>query len=467
VVFDRRGYRPQHTFSDEEATIMMIFKKVLPRRTFLQGMGATIALPLLEGMVPAFSSSPAAGDAATRIAWVYFPNGAIMNKWTPTTEGTAFELPEILKPLEPFRDQLLVLSGLDNHPAQGLPGIDVSGEHPRASGAFLTGVHVNSKARDLYAAVSIDQIIAREFQKNTQLASLELGVESSEILGTCDGTCTYQNTLCWSTATTPLPMENQPRAVFERLFGDGDSTDPAEQLARIRKRSSILDVVSQRASRLVGELGPSDRTKLNEYLDAIRDVERRIQLAEAQSERKFPTLKRPAGIPSTFTEHIKMLFDLQVLAYQTDLTRVSTLQIAHEQTNVSYPDIGINDAYHPLTHHQGDAEKIARALQVNVFHSQMFAYLLEKMRSTADGDGSLLDHSIVVYGGGLSDGNLHLPTELPIVLVGGASGRIKGGRHVRYPKNTPLTNLHLTLAHRLGVPLEKIGDSTGEISLPS
>ena len=447
--------------------VMMIFKKALPRRTFLRGMGATIALPLLEGMVPAFSSSPGPADTATRITYIYFPNGAIMNNWTPAAEGTAFELPSILKPLEPFRDQLLVLSGLDNHPAQGLPGVDVSGEHPRASGAFLTGVHVNSKARDLYAAASIDQIIAREFQKKTQLASLELGVESSEILGTCDGTCTYQNTLCWSTPTTPLPMENQPRAVFERLFGDGDSTDPAEQLARIRKRSSILDLVSQRASRLVGELGPSDRTKLNEYLEAIRDVERRIQLAEEQSARKFPTLRRPAGIPSTFTEHIKMLFDLQVLAYQTDLTRVSTLQIAHEQTNVSFPDIGINDAYHPLTHHQGDTEKIAKALQVNVFHSQMFSYLLEKLRATADGDGSLLDHSIVVYGGGLSDGNLHLPTDLPIVLVGGGSGRMKGGRHVRYPKNTPLMNLHLTLAHKLGIPLEKIGDSTGEISLPS
>src|SRR5437867_5728140 len=261
---------------------MMVFKKALSRRTFLRGAGATVALPLLEGMIPAFSSTPRAGDAATRMTVVYFPNGAIMDKWRPSTEGAAFELPPILRPLAPFRDQLLVLSGLDNHPAQGLPGVDVSGEHPRASGAFLTGVHVNSKARDLYAAASIDQIIAREFQKNTQLASLELGVESSEILGTCDGTCTYQNTLCWSTPTTPLPMENQPRAVFERLFGDGDSTDPAEQLARIRKRSSILDLVSQRASRLVGELGPSDRTKLNEYLDAFRDVERRIHLSEAQ-----------------------------------------------------------------------------------------------------------------------------------------------------------------------------------------
>ena len=446
---------------------MMIFKKALPRRTFLRGMGATVALPLLEGMIPAFSSSPGAADTATRMTFVYFPNGAIMNQWGPAADGAALELSPILQPLAPFRDQLLVLGGLDNQPAQGLPGIDVTGEHPRASGGFLTGVHVNSRARDLHAGVSVDQIIAREFQKQTQLASLELGLESPEILGTCDGGCTYQNTLCWSSPTTPLPMENQPRAVFERLLGDSDSTNPAEQLARIRTKSSILDLVSQRASRLLGDLGASDRTKLNEYLDAIRDVERRIQLAEEQSSRQFPTLRRPPGIPATFTEHIKVLFDLQVLAYQCDLTRVSTLQIGHEQTNQSYPDIGINDAYHPLTHHQGDAEKIAKASQVNIFHAQMFSYLLEKLRSTTDGDGSLLDHSILLYGGGLSDANLHLPTDLPIVLAGGGSGRIKGGRHVRYPKGTPLTNLYLTLAHKLGVPLEKIGDSTGEIDLLS
>jgi hypothetical protein len=442
----------------------MVFRKALPRRTFLRGMGATVALPLLEGMIPAFSSSQNKTDTATRLTIVYFPNGAIMNRWVPAAEGAAFEFPPILEPLAPFRDHLLVLSGLDNHPAQGLPGIDVTGEHPRASGGFLTGVHVNSRARDLHAGVSIDQIIARELQKHTQLASLELGMESPEILGTCDGGCTYQNTLCWSSPTTPLPMENQPRAVFERLFGDSDSTNPAEQLARIRTKSSILDLVSQRASRLLGDLGASDRTKLNDYLDAIRDVERRIQLAEEQSSRQFPTVQRPAGIPATFTEHIKVMFDLQVLAYQCDLTRVSTLQIGHEQTNQTYPDIGINDAYHPLTHHQGDAEKIAKALQVNIFHAKMFSYLLEKLRSITDGDGSLLDHSIVLYGGGLSDANLHLPTDLPIVLAGG-SGRIKGGRHVRYPKGTPLTNLYLRLAHTLEVPLEKIGDSTSELTL--
>ena len=444
---------------------MMVFKKALPRRTFLQGAGATLALPLLEGMIPAFSSTPRATDVATRVTFVYFPNGAIMNKWLPATEGPGFEFPPILQPLASFRDQVLVLSGLDNHPAQGLPGIDVTGEHPRASGAFLTGVHVNSRARDLRAGISVDQVIAREFQKQTQLASLELGVESPETLGTCDGSCPYQNTLCWSTPSTPLLMENQPRAVFERLFGDSDSTDPAEQRARIHRRSSILDLVGERASRLLGELGSSDRTKINEYLDAIRDVERRIQLAEEQSSRQLPTVRRPAGIPSSFKEHIQVLFDLQVLAYQCDLTRVSTLQIAHEQTNQSYPDIGITDPYHPLTHHTGDPEKIAKVVQVNILHTEMLAYLLGKLRSTPEGDGNLLDHSIIVYGGGLSDGNLHLPTDLPIVLAGGGSGQIKGGRHVRYPKGTPLMNLWLTLSHKLGVPLDKFGDSTGEIAL--
>ena len=442
---------------------MMIFKKALPRRTFLHGMGAAIALPLVEGMVPAFSSSPRRADVATRMTFVYFPNGAIMNKWTPSTEGPAFELPPTLQPLVPFRDQVLVLSGLDNHPAQGLPGIDVTGEHPRASGAFLTGIHVNSRARDLLAGVSVDQIIAREFQKHTQLASLELGVEGPETLGTCDGSCPYQNTLCWSTPTTPLPMEDQPRAVFERLFGDSDSTDPAEQLARIQRKNSILDLVSERASRLLGELGSSDRVKITEYLDAVRDVERRIQLAEEQSSRQLPTVRRPAGIPASFKEHIQVLFDLQVLAYQCDFTRVSTLQIAHEQTNQSYPDIGITDPYHPLTHHTGDPEKIAKVVQVNLFHTGMLAYFIGKLRSTPDGDGTLLDHSMVVYGGGLSDGNLHLPTDLPIVLAGGGSGQIKGGRHVRYPKGTPLMNLWVTLLHKLGIPLEKFGDSTGEV----
>ncbi len=359
---------------------MMIFKKALPRRTFIRGMGASVALPLLEGMIPAFSSPPRAADVATRMTFVYFPNGAIMNKWVPSAEGSGFEFPTTLEPLAPFRDQLLVLSGLDNQPAQGLPGIDVTGEHPRASGAFLTGVHVNSRARELRAGISVDQIVAREFQKHTQLASLELGVESPETLGTCDGSCPYQNTLCWSSPTTPLLMEDQPRAVFERLFGDSDSTDPAEQRARIQRKSSILDLVSERASRLLEELGSSDRTKINEYLDAIRDVERRIQLAEEQSSRELPSVRRPAGIPSSFKDHIQVLFDLQVLAYQCDLTRVSTLQIAHEQTNQSYPDIGIPDPYHPLTDHPGDPEKIAKVVQVQIVQTQVFAYLLGKLR---------------------------------------------------------------------------------------
>jgi uncharacterized protein DUF1552 len=457
----------KNPISSEQATAAMVFKKVIPRRTFLRGLGTTVALPLLEGMVPPFSSTLAAADTPTRVTFVYFPNGVIMDKWTPATEGTGFEMSTILEPLAPFRDHLLVLSGLDNNPAQALPGIDVTGEHPRASGAFLTGTHVNYRSRDLQAGISVDQVIAQEFQKHTQLASLEVGIESPEILGTCDGMCTYQNTLCWSNPTTPLPMENQPRAVFERLFGDSDSTSAAEQRARIEAKSSIIDTVFQRASRLMTKLSPSDRTKFAEYIDAIRDVERRIQVAEEQSPRELPTLERPAGIPPTFREHIKLLFDLQVLAYQCDLTRVSTLQIGHEQTNQSYPDIGITDPYHPLTHHQGDPDKISKATRVNVFHAEMFAYLLEKLRSTKDGDGSLLDHSMVVYGGGLSDGNLHLCQNLPVVLAGGGSGQIKGGTHIRYSKGTPLMNLYMTLLHKLGIPLEKFGDSTGEITLPS
>ncbi|MBI3895963.1 MAG: DUF1552 domain-containing protein [Acidobacteria bacterium] len=446
---------------------MMIFKKAIPRRTFLRGIGTTLALPLLDGMIPAFASALDTTKPAVRMTFVYVPNGVIMDKWAPATEGAAFELTPILEPLAPFRDRLLILSGLDNKEAWGLPGIDVTGEHPRASAAFLTGVHVDSRARELRAGISVDQIIAQEFKKHTQLASLELGIESAEILGACDGGCSYSNTICWRNATTPLPMENQPRAVFERLFGTSDSTNPAERLARIQKQASILDSVTKGATRLMAGLGVSDRNKVSQYLEAVRDIERRIQMAEEQSARELPTLQRPAGIPDTFTEHIKLMVDLQVLAYQCDLTRVSTFQIGHESSTRAYLEIGIADPHHPLTHHQGDPEKIAKTLKINILHAQMFAYFLEKMRSTPDGDGSLLDHSMIVYGSGLSDGNKHIPVNLPILLVGGGSGQIKGGRHIRYPKDTPLMNLYLTLMDKLGVPVERFGDSNGTLNLLS
>ena len=447
---------------------MMIFKKAVPRRTFLRGVGATLALPLLDGMIPAFASAVDA-KLTKRLSYVYFPNGAIPGKWAVKGEGAGYELSTTLEPLAKFRDSMLVLSGLDNKEAFGIPG-ENGGEHPRASAAFLTGVHpvVRSVTGRVgtHVGISVDQIAAKELGKHTELASLELGVESGSVVGSCDGdSCLYNSTISWSDATTPLPIENHPRAIFERLFGDSESTKPAVRFARMKEKRSLLDFVAQDAAELRKNLGAKDRDKLNQYLDSIRDVERRIQTAEEQSSRELPTIERPAGIPTKFDDHVKLLFDLLTLAFQTDLTRVSTFMIGREMSTMAYPEIGISDPYHPLTHHQGDPEKIAKAARVNLFHAQLFAYYLEKLRSTPDGDGSLLDHSTVVYGGGLGDSNLHFPTDLPIVLAGGNKLGIKGGRHIRYEKGTPLANLHLRLLDIAGVQVEKFGDSTGNLEL--
>ena len=447
---------------------MIITKKALPRRTFLRGLGATLALPLLDSMAPALAATPAA-QSPTRLSVVYVPNGMIMDQWTPTAVGSQYRLTKIMEPLAPFRDDMLVMSGLAQNTGWALEG-EGPGEHARASATFLTGVHPNkTEGADLRAGTSIDQIVAKEFRQHTQLASLEVALDSTEVVGTCDTgySCAYSNTLCWSSPTTPVPMENKPRAVFERLFGDSDSTDPAQLRARMRKDRSILDLVTQDVSRLLRRLGSKDRAKLTQYLDAIRDIERRIQIAEEQPARELPSVERPVGVPSTFTAHCKLMMDLQVLAYQTDMTRVITFMMGREQNTRVYDELGIKDAYHPLSHHQNDPAKIAQVLQIDILHSEMFAYYLEKMRSTPDGDGSLLDHSIILYGSSLSDGNLHVHNDLPILLVGGGAGQLKGGRHVRYPDDTPTTNLFLTLLDKLGIPLENFGDSTGRLDLLS
>jgi hypothetical protein len=446
---------------------MMIFKKAIPRRAFLQGVGATLALPLLDGMVPAMA---AVGDtkAPTRLSFVYIPNGIIMENWTPKTEGAGYEMTPTLEPLAAFREQMLVLSGLDCKHANPLPG-EGGGDHERGSGAFLTGAHPKKTGgADIQAAKSIDQIAADELGKQTELASLELTLDFAEFVGGCDPgySCAYTNTISWRSPTTPIPMENNPRSVFERLFG-GDTTDPAERLARIKKDRSILDAVTQDVARLVTGLGPADRRKLTEYLDAIRDVERRIQKAEEQSNHELPTIARPVGIPATFEDHIKLMFDLQVLAYQADKTRVITFLLAHEQSTRPYPEIGIPDPHHPLTHHSGDKEKIAKVIQINMYHARMFSYFLERLRATPDGQGSLLDHSMIVYGGSISDANVHKHEDLPILLVGGGDGTIKGGQHVRYEAGTPVTNLFLTLLDKLGTPIPSFGDSTGRVELPA
>jgi hypothetical protein len=419
-------------------------------------------------MVPAFTAAAATTSAPRRLGVFYLPNGVIMEKWTPAAEGAGFELTPTLAPIAPFRDRVLVLSGLVNKPAIPYPN-EGAGDHARASATFLTGVHAKkTEGADIQAGISMDQIAARELGKETQLASVEMTLEYTEMLGACDAgyACAYSNTIAWRSPTTPLPMEIDPRAVFERLFGDGVSTDRAARLNRIAEDRSILDSLGADVTRLSHRLGARDRSKLGEYLEAIRDVERRIQRAEEQSSRELPVIEQPAGVPATFEEQAKLMFDLLALSYQADLTRVSTFMMGHEVSSRAYPEIGVPDAHHPLSHHQGDVEKIAKCTKVNLLHMQMFSYFVEKLRSTPDGDGSLLDHSLLMYGGGISDGNQHSHLNLPILLLGGA-GQFKGGRHIKYPQNTPLANLHLSVLDKLGVPVDSFGDSTSKLELLS
>ena len=445
---------------------MFISQKHLPRRTVLRGLGASLALPLLDGMVPAYAAlRKTAANPVRRLGVCYVPNGMEMRAWTPSGEGREFELSQILQPLAPFRSQVNVLTGLADKVAVPRPGEGI-GDHARASATFLTGVHVKkTEGADIRAGVSMDQIAARTLGAETQLASLELGVDSVETLGACDAgySCAYTNTIAWRTATTPLPMENDPRAVFERLFGSTDSTDAAARLARIRQDRSVLDYVGDRVAGLQQTLGPGDRTKLDQYFDAVRDVERRIHRAEEQSDREIPLFEQPAGIPDTFEAHSRLMFDLLALAYQTDLTRVGTFMLSREVSGRAYPEIGVPDSHHGCSHHQNDPAKLEKLAKINTFHMQQFAYFLDKLQSTPDGDGTLLDHSMLIYGSGISDGNIHFHMDLPVVMVGGGGGALKGGRHLRYANDTPLTNLYVSVLGKLGIPVEQFGDSTGKL----
>jgi hypothetical protein len=445
---------------------MIITKMRLPRRTFLRGLGASIALPLLDSMVPALTPVRLTAAAPVRrLGIFYVPNGMAMKYWNPTTDGPAFDLPRTLEPLAPFRDQLTVLSGLASRCAYPRPG-EGGGDHARSAATFLTGVHIKrTSAADVQSGVSADQIAAQEFGKETQLASLELALESVELLGACDGTyaCAYSNTIAWRTPTTPLPMENDPRAVFERMFGTAVSTDPAARMARIRRDRSILDSVTEKISRLQSNLGTGDRTKLTEYLEAVRDVERRIQKAEQDSHKDVLVVDQPAGIPQDFAEHAKVMMDLLALAYQSDLTRVSTFMIGREVSGRAYPEIGIAESHHPVSHHENDLMKLDRLGQINRHHMKQFAGFVEKLKSTPEGDGTLLDRSLLVYGAGISDSNTHFHDNLPILLMGGAAGGLKGGRHIRYTGEVPLTNLWLTVLDKMQVRTDKIGDSTGRV----
>ncbi len=446
---------------------MVITRKSIPRRTFLRGTGAVLALPVLDAMTPALAAET---KRPVRMSFIEVPNGIMMDKWMPATEGADFALTPVLEPLVQFRDRMLVLSGLDQQQSAAL-GFEIAGDHPRACTAWLTGAHAKmTSGADLRAGISVDQVAAREFGKYTQLGSLEVGLESSEVVGSCESaySCAYYNTISWRNDTTPLPMENRPRAIFERLFGDAGRTDAKTRLAQRQDDRSILDSVTEEVKRLRGMLGGSDRGKIDQYLEAVRDLERRMQLAEKQGDHELPQIAGPAGVPQVFSEYYKLMTDLMVLAWQTDMTRVCTFQIGHEMSGRAYPEVGFGDAHHSVTHHQGDREKIEKTTKINIFHTKMLAYYLDKLRSTPDGDGSLLDHSMILYGSALSDGNLHLYTNLPLLLVAGGVAGIKGGRHVRYPKGTPMTNLLLTMLDKANVPhVDKLGDSTGRLELTS
>ncbi len=442
---------------------MMISKKAIPRRTVLRGLGASVALPFLDGMVPALSAlATTAANPTVRFGAVYVPNGMVMQNWRPPTAGARFELSPILQPLAPFKDQMLVLSGLDCTPPPGSRG----GTHSRAATRFLTDVHPGQWNPQ---AISMDQIAAKELGRHTPLASLELGLEGANFAGSCDSggfSCAFSYTISWRDSATPLPMEHNPRAVFERLFGDNETTDPEARQARRHEQRSILDSVGQEVARLRGSLGPSDRLKLGAYLDAVRDVERRIGIAEAQGEREVPLLERPMGVPASFAEHTRLMYDLQLLAHQTDRTRVTTFMSGHELSGRTYPEIGVPDAHHPLSHHRGVTDALAKLTKINTYHVTLFASFVDKLRSTPDGDGSLLDHMVLMYGAGMSDSNSHSPYDLPILLLGGGAGQLAGGRHLVYSDGdgTPLANLHVTLLDKLGVPVERIGDSTGPLA---
>src|SRR5437588_3152271 len=423
---------------------MVITRKAIPRRTFLRGAGAALALPVLDAMTPALSAET---TRPTRLAFSRVPNGIMnrKNEWAPQAEGP-LEMTRILEPLADFKDRLVVMSGLDSQQAAGL-NFEVGGDHPRACTAWLTGTHAKmTSGADLRAGISVDQIAAREFGKHTQLASLEIGLESPEVVGACESAygCAYYNTIAWRNDTSPLPMENRPRAVFERLFGEA-GTNQEVRLALRQQDRSILDAINADIRRLRGKLGGTDRGKIDQYLEAVRDVERRMQLAEKQGDRELPQIEGPAGAPEVFSEFYKLMADLMVLAWQTDMTRVITFQVGHEMSGRAYPELGLGDAHHPCQHHQGDPERIEQRTKIDVIHIKMLSYYLDKLRSTPDGDGSLLDHSLILYGAALSDANLHLYTDLPLLLVGGGVNGIKGGMHVRYPKKTPMANLLLTM----------------------
>ena len=446
---------------------MIVTKMALPRRTFLRGMGVSLALPLLDAMVPALAVHAQTAAKVKRLGFVYMPNGVSMNftgvnYWKPKGEGTNFDLSVILEPLAAFKNQMVVFSGLTHHAADASED-GANGDHARGTSTWLTGVHPkHTEGADVYNGISADQIAAPVLGRDTPLPSLELSLDLNYLVGNCGNgySCVYMNTLAWRSATTALPTENNPRAVFERLFGDGGSAE--QRLAQARENRSILDSITAEVSKLQNRVGPGDRTKVGDYLDAVREIERRIQGIEKHDRTELPTLERPTGIPERFDQHVGLMYELQRLAFQADITRVVTFMLGRELNFRSYPEIGITEGHHGLSHHSDNPTQMARYAKVNVYQAQLFAAFLEKLRATPDGDGSLLDHTTILYGAGLSNSNLHTHYDLPLLVVGGG---IRRGRHVVYPSETPMTNLLLGMLDRAGVLAETLGDSTGKLDL--
>ena len=438
-----------------------ITKQHLSRRTFLNGMGVTLALPLLESMVPAATAlAQTAAKGRTRLACIYVPHGATMDKWTPATEGAGFELSEILQPLKPFRDQINVISDLSHPQAYG--GGSATSNHNRSAATFLSGAHAEARAASAHLGVTVDQFAAQHIGQDTPLPSIELMIEESS-LSCGDLSCAYRDTISWQGPSAPLPMQNNPQVVFERLFGDG-STD-AERRARRQQSVSLLDSVLGEASTLQRRLPAGDRSRVDQYLNDVHEIERRIEKAAKQASSDLTLPDAPVGAPKEVDEHVKLMFDLQVLAWQADITRVTTLLLAKELSNAVYPKSGVRDAFHILSHHSNLRENMDRFAVLNRYHVSLLAYLLNKLQATPDGDGKLLDHSMILYGSAMSDGNQHNHGPLPIILAGGASGQLKGGRHIRNPKDTTMSNLLVAMLDKLGIPTEKFGDSTGMLSI--
>jgi len=438
---------------------MIITNKALPRRTFLRGAGVALALPLLDAMIPVFSKASGAASPVRRLGFVYIPMGCNWFEWFPKDVGNITQLSPTLSTLAPVLDQVTVFSNLE------LKNSYSPGNHATSNSGFLSAARAKqTEGADYELATTVDQIAAKQIGKETRLPSLELAVDLTTPIGACDGgmSCVYENSLSWSSPTTPLPSEANPRVLFERLFGDGGTA--ADQLAALREDGSMIDFVSADIAHVQKKLGAGDRTKLSQYLDSVREIERRIQKAEEQMAKSpTPDLDRPVGVPSAYGDHAKLMFDLQVLAMQTDITRIISFQLAREASTRTYPEVGISEAHHPISHHGNDPEKLGKLAKINAYHVSLFAYYMEKLKATPDGDGSLLDHSMIMLGSGMGNPDVHNHINLPIIVVGGGAGKMKGGRHIKYDEPTPLANLHLTLLDKVGIHLDKFADSRGRV----